>query len=205
MAICSHVMDVGALTPLLWLFEEREKLMEFYERVSGARFHTAYVRPGGVALDLPIGLLNDINAFCTQFASRLDEVEELVTGNRIWKIVRDNAEFPMLFGSFSLFFSVPSTLALCPPRRPSTGASLARCSAALASPGTCASRSPTMVRLSPGHALPLLTLSFAAYDLVDFDIPVGVHGDCYDRYNVRMQEMRQSLRIIHQCINQVRP
>lgn len=85
MAVCTHVMDVGALTPLLWLFEEREKLMEFYERVSGARMHAAYVRPGGVALDLPVGLLSDINAFCLNFAARLDEVEELVTNNRIWK------------------------------------------------------------------------------------------------------------------------
>ena len=85
MAILSHAMDVGALTPFLWGFEEREKLMEFYERVSGARLHAAYVRPGGVAFDLPHGLLEDIHIWATQFSSRVDEIEEVVTGNRIWK------------------------------------------------------------------------------------------------------------------------
>ena len=78
-------MDVGALTPFLWGFEEREKLMEFYERVSGARLHAAYVRPGGVAFDLPHGLLGDIHKWATQFSSRIDEIEEVITGNRIWK------------------------------------------------------------------------------------------------------------------------
>jgi NADH dehydrogenase (ubiquinone) Fe-S protein 2 len=85
MAILTHAMDVGALTPFLWGFEEREKLMEFYERVSGARLHSAYVRPGGVAFDLPHGLLDDIFKWATQFGSRVDEIEEVVSGNRIWK------------------------------------------------------------------------------------------------------------------------
>ena len=85
MAVLTHAMDVGALTPFLWGFEEREKLMEFYERVSGARLHAAYVRPGGVAFDLPHGLLNDIFQWATQFSSRVDEIEEVITGNRIWK------------------------------------------------------------------------------------------------------------------------
>jgi len=85
MAVLTHAMDVGALTPFLWGFEEREKLMEFYERVSGARLHAAYVRPGGVAFDLPHGLLNDIFKWATQFSSRVDEIEQVVTGNRIWK------------------------------------------------------------------------------------------------------------------------
>jgi len=85
MAVLTHVMDVGGLTPFLWGFEEREKLMEFYERVSGARLHAAYIRPGGVAYDLPHGLLDDIFKWATQFGSRLDEIEEVVTGNRIWK------------------------------------------------------------------------------------------------------------------------
>ncbi|KAF8737990.1 complex I 49 kDa subunit family, partial [Rhizoctonia solani] len=85
MAVLTHAMDVGALTPFLWGFEEREKLMEFYERVSGARLHAAYVRPGGVAFDLPHGLLEDIHKWSTQFSSRVDEIEEVVTGNRIWK------------------------------------------------------------------------------------------------------------------------
>jgi len=85
LAISCHALDVGALTPLLWLFEEREKLFEFYERVSGARMHAAYFRPGGVATDLPVKLLDDIYLFATQFGSRLDELEELLTANRIWR------------------------------------------------------------------------------------------------------------------------
>ena len=84
LAICCHAMDVGALTPILWGFEEREKLMEFYERVSGARMHAAYIRPGGVAQDIPLGLCQDIYNFATQFGSRVDELEELLTENRIW-------------------------------------------------------------------------------------------------------------------------
>jgi NADH dehydrogenase (ubiquinone) Fe-S protein 2 len=83
MAITTHAMDVGALTPFLWAFEEREKLMEFYERVSGARMHAAYIRPGGVALDLPLGTLADIHLFARQFNDRVNEMEELLTGNRI--------------------------------------------------------------------------------------------------------------------------
>lgn len=85
LAVSCHALDVGALTPLLWGFEEREKLMEFYERVSGARMHAAYIRPGGVAMDVPIGLCDDIYRFTEQFGSRLDEIEELLTNNRIWK------------------------------------------------------------------------------------------------------------------------
>merc|ERR1712113_333769 len=83
MGLTTHALDVGAMTPFFWMFEEREKLMEFFERASGARMHAAYVRPGGVALDLPIGLMNDIYIFSEQFSDRLDEVEEMLTGNRI--------------------------------------------------------------------------------------------------------------------------
>ncbi|KAG1724864.1 NADH-quinone oxidoreductase [Suillus lakei] len=85
MAVLSHAMGVGALTPFLWGFEEREKFMEFYECVSGARLHAAYIRPGGVAFDLPHSLLEDIHIWTTQFSSRVDGIEEVVTGNRIWK------------------------------------------------------------------------------------------------------------------------
>jgi NADH dehydrogenase (ubiquinone) Fe-S protein 2 len=85
LAISCHALDVGAMTPFFWGFEEREKLMEFYERVSGARMHASYFRPGGVSQDLPIGLLNDINIFSDQFSVRLDECEEMLTNNRIWK------------------------------------------------------------------------------------------------------------------------
>ncbi|ORX99900.1 nife hydrogenase-like protein, partial [Clohesyomyces aquaticus] len=84
MSVLSHAMDVGALTPFLWGFEEREKLMEFYERVSGARLHAAYVRPGGVSQDIPVGLLDDIYQWATQFGDRIDETEEMLTDNRIW-------------------------------------------------------------------------------------------------------------------------
>jgi NADH dehydrogenase (ubiquinone) Fe-S protein 2 len=83
MSLTTHALDVGALTPFLWAFEEREKLMEFYERVSGARMHSSYIRPGGVFADLPLGLLSDIYFFCKQFGSRVDELEELLTANRI--------------------------------------------------------------------------------------------------------------------------
>ena len=85
LAVGCHAMDVGAMTPFLWSFEEREKLMEFYERVSGARMHAAYFRPGGVSADIPLGLLNDIFMFVEQFTIRLTEVEEMLTDNRIWK------------------------------------------------------------------------------------------------------------------------
>jgi len=83
LALTTHALDVGAMTPFLWGFEEREKLMEFYERISGARMHAAYVRPGGVSQDIPKGLLNDIYTFISTFNSRIDELEELLTGNRI--------------------------------------------------------------------------------------------------------------------------
>jgi NADH dehydrogenase (ubiquinone) Fe-S protein 2 len=85
LSITTHALDVGALTPFLWGFEEREKIMEFYERVSGARMHAAYIRPGGISQDIPNGLLNDIYTFCKQFIFRINEIDELLTNNRIWK------------------------------------------------------------------------------------------------------------------------
>ncbi len=85
LALSCHAIDVGALTPFLWAFEEREKLMEFYERVSGARIHAAFIRPGGVKQDLPLGFCDDVYTFCTRFHSRIDEIEEILTNNRIWK------------------------------------------------------------------------------------------------------------------------
>jgi len=85
LALTTHALDVGALTPFLWGFEEREKLMEFYERVSGARFHASYIRPGGVSHDLPDGLLDDINSFIIQFFYRIDEIKDMLSSNRIWK------------------------------------------------------------------------------------------------------------------------
>ena len=167
MAVSSHVMDVGAFTPLLWLFEDRERIMEFYERASGARLHAAYVRPGGVALDIPNGLLRDIHAWASAFSSRLDEVEELVTGNRVF---------------LSRTVGIGRVSAKEAIQRGFSGA---------------------MLRGS-GVAWDLRkAFPYDAYSQVDFSVPVGKHGDTFDRYCIRMEEMRQSLRIIDQCLNKM--
>ncbi len=167
LALTCHAMDVGALTPMLWGFEEREKLMEFYERVSGARLHASYVRPGGVKEDLPLGMSEDIYMFIRQFSSRIDEMEEMLTNNRIWKQRVVNIGVVSFKDALNAGF---------------TG---------------------VMLRGS-GHPWDLRrSVSYEQYDKVDFDIPVGTKGDCYDRYLVRLEEMRQSLRIIYQCLNQM--
>ncbi|EQL00458.1 NADH-ubiquinone oxidoreductase 49 kDa subunit [Ophiocordyceps sinensis CO18] len=167
MSVLSHAMDVGALTPFLWGFEEREKLMEFYERVSGARLHAAYVRPGGVHQDIPMGLLDDIYQWATQFGDRIDETEEMLTDNRIWIERLRGVGVVSAADALNLSF---------------TGVMLR------------GSGVPWDIRKSQ---------PYDAYDKVEFDVPVGVHGDCYDRYLCRMEEFRQSLRIIHQCLNQM--
>ena len=167
LALTTHAMDVGALTPFLWAFEEREKLMEFYERVSGARMHAAYFRPGGVAQDLPQGLCQDIADFAQSFASRIDDMEEMLTSNRIWKqrlvdighVSRDDA---MLWGFSGVLLR---------------GSGLQW----------------DLRRAQP----------YEVYDQLDFEIPVGTRGDSYDRYLIRVEEMRQSLRLIIQCLNQM--
>ncbi|TVY32664.1 NADH-ubiquinone oxidoreductase 49 kDa subunit, mitochondrial [Lachnellula subtilissima] len=169
MSVLSHAMDVGALTPFLWGFEEREKLMEFYERVSGARLHAAYVRPGGVHQDIPVGLLDDIYQWATQFADRIDETEELLTDNRIW--IGRTKGVGVVSAADALNYSF-------------TGVMLR------------GSGVPWDVRKSQ---------PYDAYGEVEFDVPVGVNGDCYDRYLCRMEEFRQSLRIIHQCLNKMPP
>ncbi|KAI9651802.1 MAG: NADH:ubiquinone oxidoreductase 49kD subunit [Alyxoria varia] len=169
MSVLSHAMDVGALTPFLWGFEEREKLMEFYERVSGARLHAAYVRPGGVAQDIPLGLLDDIYQWATQFGDRIDETEELLTDNRIWIARTQGIGTVTAAEALNLSFS---------------GVMLR------------GSGVPWDIRKSQ---------PYDAYDQVDFDVPVGANGDCYDRYLCRMEEFRQSLRIIHQCLNKMPP
>ncbi|XP_065844858.1 NADH-ubiquinone oxidoreductase 49 kDa subunit-like [Oscarella lobularis] len=167
MAVCSHALDVGAMTPFFWLFEEREKMMEFYERVSGARLHAAYVRPGGVSQDLPIGLMNDIYNFLTPFSQRIDELEEMLTNNRIWKQRVVDIGIVSAEDALNLGFS------------------------------------GVMLRGS-GIKWDLRKVQpYDAYDQVDFDVPIGRHGDCYDRYLCRVDEMRQSLRIIHQCLNKM--
>ena len=167
LAVGCHAMDVGATTPMLWAFEEREKLMEFYERVSGARLHAAYIRPGGVSQDLPLGLLDDIYMFSEQFSTRVDEMEELLTGNRIWK-----------------------------QRLVDIGVVSAKDAKDWGFSGV-------MLR---GSGVPWdlrKTQPYDVYSSIDFDVPVGTNGDCFDRYLIRIEEMRQSLRIISQCINTI--
>jgi len=167
LAVACHAMDVGAITPFLWWFEEREKMLEFYERVSGARMHAAYVRPGGVYQDLPLGLMDDIYDFIKHFSTRIDEVEELLTNNRIWKQRLVDIGVLTVQDALDWGFSGP------------------------------------LVRGS-GIKWDLRKVQpYDAYDKVDFDVPIGRHGDCYDRYLIRVEEMRQSLRIIHQCLNQM--
>jgi NADH dehydrogenase (ubiquinone) Fe-S protein 2 len=167
MAVTSHALDVGALTPFLWGFEEREKLMEFYERVSGARLHAAYIRPGGVHQDLPRGFCDDLYAFVSQFGQRLNEMEELLTANRIWKQRLVDVGVVSLAQAQGWGFS------------------------------------GVMVRGS-GLAWDLRrTQSYEVYDRLSFAVPVGSRGDCYDRYLVRVEEMRQSLRLLEQCLGQL--
>ena len=167
LALTCHALDVGALTPFLWGFEEREKLMEFYERVSGARMHAAYIRPGGVAQDLPLGLSEDIYRFARQFASRIDEMEEMLTGNRIWK--QRLVDIGVVTADQALDWGF----------------------------------SGVMLRGS-GVAWDLRkTQPYDVYDRMDFQVPVGSRGDCYDRYLIRIEEMRQSLRIILQCLQEM--
>jgi len=167
MAVGTHALDVGAMTPFFWLFEEREKLMEFYERVSGARMHAAYVRPGGVALDLPLGLMDDIHDFCIKFNDRLDETEDLLTNNRLW--VQRTTNIGVVTSEQALNYGF----------------------------------SGVMLRGSGIKWDLRKSQPYDAYDLVEFDVPIGTHGDCYDRYLCRVEEMRQSLHIIEQCLNQM--
>jgi NADH-quinone oxidoreductase subunit D len=165
--VCAYAMDVGAMTPMLWGFEQRERLMEFCERVSGARMHMNYFRPGGVSLDMPTGLADDIWAWSESFPKVVDDLEELLTENRIFKqrgvdIGAINAEQALDWG-----FSGPNLRA-------------------------------SGVAWDLRKAQP-----YDCYADLDFDIPVGKHGDCYDRYLVRMYELRESLKIIRQCLQKM--
>ncbi|XP_042898693.1 NADH-ubiquinone oxidoreductase 49 kDa subunit [Parasteatoda tepidariorum] len=167
MAVGTHALDVGALTPFFWLFEEREKLMEFYERVSGARMHAAYVRPGGVNQDLPIGLLDDIFEWLSKYGQRIDEVEDLLTNNRIWRARTIDIGIVSSEDALNYGFS------------------------------------GVMLRGSGIKWDLRKTQPYDGYENYDFDIPIGIKGDCYDRYLCRIEEMRQSMRIIEQCINKM--
>src|SRR5207253_10805886 len=165
--VTTQAMDVGALTPPLWGFEEREKLMVFYERASGARMHSTYFRPGGVHQDLPGKLVDDIVAFCDPFLKVCDDLEELLTGNRIFKQRNVDIGVVKLEDAWARGFS------------------------------------GVMVRGS-GAAWDLRKAQpYECYAELDFDIPIGKHGDNYDRYLIRMEEMRQSVSIMTQCIERL--
>ena len=167
LAIGCHALDVGAMTPFFWCFEERDKLMEFYERVSGSHLHSAYICPGGVMSDIPLGLLDDVYFFINQFNNRLNELEELLTNNRIWKqrlidIGKVNLKDAQNWGF--------------------TG---------------------VMLRGSGGFCDIRKVEPYEVYSKIQFNIPVGIHGDCYDRFLIRIFEMRESINIINQCLNNI--
>jgi NADH-quinone oxidoreductase subunit D len=166
--VTTQAMDVGALTPPLWGFEEREKLMMFYERASGSRMHAAYFRIGGVHQDLPPKLIDDIDAWCDPFLKVVDDLDRLLTGNRIFKQRNVDIGVVTLQQAWEWGFS------------------------------------GVMVRGS-GAAWDLRKAQpYECYAEMDFDIPIGKNGDCYDRYLIRMEEMRQSVRIMKQCIQKLR-
>ena len=163
--ITTQALDVGALTPPLWGFEEREKLMVFYERACGARMHSAYFRPGGVHQDIPPELVEDIGKWCNPFLNTMKDLDDLLTGNRIFKQRNVDIGVIDLDDAWAWGFS------------------------------------GVMVRGS-GAAWDLRkSQPYECYDEMDFDIPVGKNGDCYDRYLIRMEEMRQSVKIMRQCID----
>jgi NADH-quinone oxidoreductase subunit D len=166
--VTTQAMDVGALTPPLWGFEEREKLMVFYERASGSRMHAAYFRPGGVHQDLPMKLVEDIGAFCDPFLKVCDDLERLLSDNRIFKQRNVDIAVVKLEDAWAWGFS------------------------------------GVMVRGS-GAAWDLRRAQpYECYSEMEFDIPIGKNGDCYDRYHVRMEEMRQSIRIMKQCVERLK-
>ena len=166
--ITTHALDVGALTPPLWAFEEREKMMAFYERASGARLHAAYFRVGGVHQDLPPKLIDDIEAFCPPFLKSVDDLDTLLTDNRIFKQRLVDIGVISLEEAWNRAFS------------------------------------GVMVRGS-GAAWDLRKAQpYECYGEMDFDVPVGKNGDCFDRYLIRMEEMRQSVSIMRQCIAKLR-
>ena len=162
--ITTHALDVGALTPSLWGFEERETLMTFYERVSGSRLHANYFRPGGVHQDMPRGLEEDIGKFCNSFPKIIDDMETLLTDNRIFK--QRNVDIGVVSKEDALEYSF----------------------------------SGVMMR---GSGIPWdlrKSQPYECYDQLDFKIPIGKNGDCYDRYLCRIDEMRESVKIINQCL-----
>jgi NADH-quinone oxidoreductase subunit D len=167
MNVTTQAMDVGAMTPPLWGFEEREKLMIFYERACGARLHAAYFRPGGVHQDIPPDLVEDIGKWCDEFEGTLDDIEGLLTDNRIFKQRNVDIGVISLADAWAWGFS------------------------------------GVMVRGS-GAAWDLRrSQPYECYSELDFEIAIGKNGDCYDRYLIRMFEMRQANRIMKQCVNRL--
>ena len=164
MNVTTQAMDVGALTPPLWGFEEREKLMVFYERASGSRLHANYIRPGGVHQDLPPELVADIDAWCDAFPPILDDIEGLITGNRIFK--QRNVDIGVVTKEDAYTWGFSGVM--------------------LRGSGV-----PWDLRRNQPYEI---------YDELEFDIPLGKNGDCYDRYLCRVEEMRQSIRIMKQCV-----
>ena len=163
--ITTHALDVGALTPSLWGFEERETLMTFYERVSGSRLHANYFRAGGVHQDLPRGLAEDIAKFCRGFPKIIDDIENLLTDNRIFK--QRNVNIGIVSKQDALDYSFSGVM--------------------LRGSGV-----PWDLRKSQ---------PYECYNEFDFKIPIGKNGDCYDRYLCRIEEMRESIKIINQCLD----
>jgi len=165
--ITTQALDVGALTPSLWGFEERETLMTFYERVSGSRLHANYFRTGGVHQDLPRGLADDIGKFCQNFPKVINDLETLLTDNRIFK--QRNVDIGVVSKQDVLDYSF----------------------------------SGVMLR---GSGIPWdlrKSQTYECYDQIDFKIPVGKNGDCYDRYLCRIEEMKESVKIINQCLDKM--
>ena len=167
--VTTYALDVGAITPALWGFEEREKLMEFHEAASGARMHANYFRPGGVAKDLPAGLEDKIAAWAETFPKFIDDVEALLTSNRIWK--QRTVDIGIMSAEEALAWG-------------------------FSGPCLRASGVPWDLRKSQPYEM---------YDQVEFQIAVGRNGDCYDRYLMRIGEMRESVKIIKQCLAKMKP
>ena len=167
--VCAYAMDVGAMTPMLWGFEEREKIMEFCERVCGARLHMAYFRPGGVAMDMPDGLTDDIMEWAENFPSLIADLEALLTENRIFK--QRTVDIGIITADQALDWG-------------------------FSGPNLRASGIAWDLRKSQPYDV---------YDKVDFDVPIAKHGDCYDRYLIRIYEMYESLKIIKQCLEKIPP
>ncbi len=165
--ITTQALDVGALTPSLWGFEERETLMTFYERVSGSRLHANYFRAGGVHQDLPRGLENDISDFCKNFPKVISDLEILLTDNRIFK--QRNVDIGVVSKQDALDYSFSGVMLR-------------------------GSNVPWDLRKSQ---------PYDCYDQFDFNIPVGKNGDCYDRYLCRIEEMKESVKIINQCLEKM--